>query len=206
MEVPILVRSLSDHFLMPIEDESKEFPVQFDPDLMATLDAGLDPDDPGSLVQQYAYNWWDLEEEPDLSYNLWDVTVDECLDIHRQQKLQRKKEMGDEALEIRHPVPVLKPADCPTAGADCLSCCSNADLIRDLLVQLQKTWEYADSIQTSTTGKLATDMRRAAGFYQLHQQSLIKEHLSAPAPAQPSPASVTKASEQTRPARPSSRM
>ncbi|KAM6490329.1 hypothetical protein JOM56_014306 [Amanita muscaria] len=151
--------------------------VHFDHNLMAVLDAGIDHDERGCLVQQYEYNWWDMEAKPEPEYIFYNLTVVECLVTHYKQMPKKTKE------KPQHPIPVLKSAD-----ADCPHCQANEGRIRDLLVELQKTWEYADSIQVSTETKWNCDMRQAAGFYQLHHSALVKElnsassMASAPAP------------------------
>ncbi|KAM6497836.1 hypothetical protein JOM56_005784 [Amanita muscaria] len=170
--------------------------VHFDHNLMAVLDAGVDHDERGCLVQQYEYNWWDMEAKPEPEYIFYNLTVVECLVTHYKQMLKKTKE------KPQHPIPVLKSADRPSADADCPHCRANEGRIRDLLVELQKTWEYADSIQVSTETKWNCDMRRAAGFYQLHHSALVKELNSASSTASaPAPTS----SHTPAPARRSSR-
>ncbi|KAM6492364.1 hypothetical protein JOM56_012088 [Amanita muscaria] len=194
MEVPILVRTLADTFIMP----NKVGRVHFDHNLMAVLDAGVDHDERGCLVQQYEYNWWDMEAKPEPEYIFYNLTVVECLVTHYKQMPKKTKE------KPQHPIPVLKSADRPSADADCPHCRANEGRIRDLLVELQKTWEYADSIQVSTETKWNCDMRQAAGFYQLHHSALIKElnsassTASAPAPTSSHTPALARRSSQSK--------
>ncbi|KAM6489960.1 hypothetical protein JOM56_014539 [Amanita muscaria] len=88
--------------------------------------------------------------------------------------------------------PILTSIDRPTVNAECNSCQANQGLADNLIAELKVIWEYADMIQSNASNKWDHDMRRTAGFYQLHEQALIKElNLASANPSAPAPAGCT---------------
>jgi hypothetical protein len=172
VEVPIILRSLADSLAhQPYED----LPLLFHPDLLATLDAGTDLDNYGSLVERYEFDWWNLPQEPTAEACLNTCNLDRCLLLHRQLLSQQNKNPFP-------PIQTTTSTTQTTADPRCSRCTEYQAIAGSLLAELQGVQEFAQAMETYKFNQLDVDTRRATGLFMLHEKALLKE-MTAPATA-----------------------
>ena len=178
-DVPIVLRSLADSFATLPEDS---LPCKISLGLLATLDIGTDPDHHGRVVNAYEFSWWKSSRPPRTSAILCQGTLEHCLRLHRTRLLKGTGSWSS-------PVPLLpitaKPlmpvisSTATDAGADtapdCRQCSAYKIVINDLLDDVRGLHELAAGLEVSHSNEWDLNMRRAAGFYMLHEKALQKE-------------------------------
>ncbi|KAF8157947.1 hypothetical protein B0H34DRAFT_858828 [Crassisporium funariophilum] len=160
INVPILVRSLADSLM------SRGPPLQFHKSMLAALDNGLDAEHPCALVPKYACDWWNADAEPNTDKILGFGNISELLACHQNQH-------PFSAVPHLPPFPAL---DTATGYPPCTDCQKYCDVASDAVAELEGVLKYAEATHVSAEASWAADMRRAQGFYLLHE-SIIKKEL-----------------------------
>ena len=186
-EVPILLRSLADSLA---EVNLDHLPLAFHPSLLAVLDDGVTQELTSSLVPSYDLDWWRHDSEPAADSIMAIDSLDQCLHHHMQFFPDATAAPVATPAPDATPAPGATPAPAPVAAPaptpDCQSCINLRDLVNDMLHEQRSTLLFLDGCQTSADAALNTNVRKAAGFYQLHELALLKELRAEPQkPPQP---------------------
>ncbi|KAM6489981.1 hypothetical protein JOM56_014560 [Amanita muscaria] len=109
-------------------------------------------------------------------FDAFPTLTESLLDTLQKRLMQQQQSHKKQAA-----FPILTSISRPAADADCSSCQANQRFTDDLIAEVKGIWEYADTIQSYSSNNWDRDLRRTAGFYQLHERSLIRELNSASA-------------------------
>ena len=161
IEVPILLRSLADSLA---DINFQDFPLRFHPSLLAALDDGVANESPSRLVDSYACDWWRFDREPSPDHIFGMATLDQCLGRHRQYVRVSAKE-------------TKSSVDSPPPSNDnpCPSCERMRDLVQDMMAEARGMSDFLNGCESAADAAFNRDMRRAAGFYHLHEKAITKE-------------------------------
>src|SRR3981189_599237 len=165
IEGPILLRSLADSLA---DVNLDHLPLGFHPSLLAALDDGVATESPSRLVDSYACDWWRHNTEPAAGQILGTNTLDECLNSYRQYI---------PAPSISHSSPIISQPQNAASDyrADCRSCNDLQALIQDMFDEACSMHALINGCESSADAAVNTNVRKAAGFHQLHELTLLKE-------------------------------
>lgn len=167
IDVPIIVRSLVDSFAFVGEDE---LPLPMTSDFLTLLDTGTDPRRHGRIVHDYHLAWWMNDECPDMESEwLSSGTVGPCVEYHADQlcrNANNDRHVADVPLYV---APSLGHSSDPGANADL------QPIVDHLIDELPSLHGMAAAMQTTHEKNWDLAMRRASGFYDLHEKALLKE-------------------------------
>ncbi|PPQ92912.1 hypothetical protein CVT25_009177 [Psilocybe cyanescens] len=159
--IPIIIWSLAASLVqIPYE----HYPLKFSDNFQALLDAGVDKDSPVHLVDNYLNDWWHSENEVSMKYTLNSFIIKDALHTHATSGL---REIMTDTL------PRPPPMSVPTPPCDhCQNYLNLALELRENLMAMS-TAAQAAHIHADTDSDL--NMRRAAGFHQVHEAVVLKE-------------------------------
>ena len=172
IDVPILLWSLADSLA---DVNLDHLPLGFHPSLLAALDDGVATESPSRLVDSYACDWWRHNTEPAAGQILGTNTLDECLNSYRQYI---------PAPSISHSSPIISQPQNAAADyrADCRSCNDLQALIQDMFDEARSMHALINGCESSADAAVNANVRKAAGFHQLHELTVLKElHAKPPA-------------------------
>ena len=138
VDIPIILRSLADS--LALVDVSL-LPLSFDPEMLDTLDIGIDDDKQCRTVPSYHCAWWLVGKPRNLdSADVMDqLSIDRCLENFRNQLLPfHKGEVIDSSLKSTRPtlLPVLMAPVAPglaSSKGSCGQCLRYRDLLGNVL-------------------------------------------------------------------------
>ena len=177
MDIPIIVRSLADSLALA---DASVLPLSFEPDLLATLDIGVDDDSKCRRVSTYHRAWWLVRKPRNLdSVDIMDrSSIDKCLDVYRHLLLPSQRgevvtsgstSTGPSGLPVP-PAPLLA-----LSKPGCVQCGWYRDLLGGLLNELLDVRHFAAAMSTASENQWCLDMRRASTFNLLYEAAVIKE-------------------------------
>jgi len=180
VDIPIIVRSLADSLALA---DASVLPLSFEPDLLATLDIGVDDDSKCRKVSTYHHAWWLVRKPRNLdSVDIMDrSSIDKCLDIYQHLLLPSQRgevitsgstSTGPLALPVP-PAPQAPILSLLEAG--CNQCECYRDLLSGILRELVGVCQFASAMATASENQWCLDMRRASTFNLLYEATVIKE-------------------------------
>jgi len=154
-------------------------PLSFEPDLLATLDIGIDDDSKCRRVPTYHCAWWLAWKPRNLdSVDVMDrLRIDKCLEAHRHLLLpsQRGEVITSGSTSTRPAVPVPVAPHLAALRAGCDQCERYRDLLSGILRELVEVRQFASAMTTASENQWCLDMRRASTFNLLYEAAVIKE-------------------------------
>ena len=180
MDIPIIVWSLADS--LALADVSL-LPLSFEPDLLATLNVGIDDDKSCWRVSSYHCAWWLARKPRNLdSVDVLDwSSIDKCLEVHQLLLLPSQRgEVIDSSSTSMTPMVVLVPTApsahfLATSKANCGQCERYRDLLSGVLRELLEVRQFASAMASASENQWSLDMRRASTFNLLYEAAVIKE-------------------------------
>jgi len=176
VDIPIVVQSLADSLALA---DVSALPLSFEPDLLATLDIGIDDDSKCRRVPTYHCAWWLAWKPRNLdSVNVMDrLRIDRCLEVHRHLLLpsQRGEVITSRSTSTRLVVPVLPAPHLSALKASCDQCERYRNLLSGVLRELVEVHQFALAMATASENQWYLDMCRALTFNLLYKAAIIKE-------------------------------
>jgi len=179
VDIPIIVRSLADSLALV---DVSALPLSFEPDLLATLNIGINDNSKCRRVPTYHCTWWLARKPRNLdSVDVMDrLRIDKCLEVHQHLLLpsQRGEVITSGLTSTRPavPVPLGPPAPHLAASkAGCDQCERYRDLLSGALRELVEVCQFASAMATASENQWSLDMRWASTFNLLYEAAVIKE-------------------------------
>jgi hypothetical protein len=208
IEVPIIIRSLSDSMGMLQQDD---LPIPFHDDFLMTLDIGAHQKDNNSrVVGKYDHAWWNGRKPRSLDLveilNLSNIT--DCVDTHKKQlasstsrgEIGRSSEIstwpsmpgpfGIERRSCTGPVPLPGPV-----SRGCSQCLVYHGILMNTIDDIHSINRTSNSLASTSKTQWFLDMRRASTFNLLNEAAVLKETAST-SPATRNPNIVRRNAEQ----------
>lgn len=167
LELPILVRSLLASFSSGVTDA--DLPMPYDDRLVNELDAGIDHDNPSSLIDQYLYDWWNLKVEPaNSALSFQEAGAAAVLDHHMNRWSARE---GDhEWSDLIDTTPLGSPPVVP-----CDTCKKWQVLCLDMLAESSSLSNLTQGLASQSASDRRRVTRSTIGFHMLHEAVILKE-------------------------------
>jgi hypothetical protein len=173
VDIPIILRVLAGH-LNHTPDGST---ILTDYDFIQSLNAGSVANDLSPVADTYLHDWWNSSECPPDEDLLGYVTLEEALEHHRVStgldKLQPVENNKKIYTWSRH-----ISGDPRNLTIDCNRCRLYRGVALGLNDNLQDIRHHIHGIMASSEYQADTSERRAAGFFQLYEEALLKESSS----------------------------
>jgi len=154
-------------------------PLSFEPDLLATLNVGINDDSKCWRVPTYHCAWWLAWKPRNLdSVDVMDrLRIDKCLEVHRHLLLPSQRgEVITSGLTLTRPaVPVPAAPHLAASKAGCDQCEHYHDLLSGVLRELVEVRQFASAMATASENQWCLDMRWASMFNLLYEAAIIKE-------------------------------
>ena len=163
IDIPILVRSLA-HSLPVTESGPSLLP--YHESMVAALDNGLPEDDPCALVPTYACDWWNNEAEPDAADIMSSTNL--CKLLARHESHRPISDLPPDHRASSRPASSLPVPPCS-------HCRQYRDLTAEAVNEMDSVRQFADAMYVSAEAIFDADMRRAQGFFFLHDAVQQKE-------------------------------
>jgi hypothetical protein len=171
MDIPIIVWSLADSLALA---DVSVLPLPFEPDLIATLDIGIDDDSKCQRVPTYYCTWWLARKPRNLdSIKIMDqLSIDRCLEVHQLLLLpsQRGGVIDSGSTLMMPSAPLLA-----TLKANCSQCGQYRDLLGGILHELLTVHQISSAMSAASENQWSLDMCQASTFNLLHKVAVIKE-------------------------------
>lgn len=148
-------------------------PLSFDPDLLATLDIGIDDDSKCRRVPTYHCAWWLARKPRNLdSVDVMDrFSIDKCVEVYRLLLLPSQRgEVIDSGSTSTRPAPLNA-----VSKAGCDQCGRYRDLLGSILHELLNVQQFAAAMSSASENQWSLVMRRASTFNLLYEAAVIKE-------------------------------
>src|SRR3981189_1272039 len=170
IDVPILLRSLADRLA---DVNLDHLPLGFHPSLLAALDDGVATESPSRLVDSYACDWWRHNTEPAAGQILGTNTLDECLISYRQY-------IPDPSISDSSPI-ISQPQNAAADYRDdCRSCNDLQAMTEDMFEEARSVHALINGCESSADATVNMNVRKVAGFHQLHELTVLKEPYAKP--------------------------